>query len=308
MGAPAERSLPAPAAPARGGRWASLTRQERLAYKLLLPVLGTVLVVVTIPFLLAVAQSLDARVGPGLDNYFRALSNMALYASLLATTMYAAIVLPTEVLVGLGLALLVHRTVRSMGLRAILYVLAIVPLVIPPVAVGVIARLIYAPDYGALNRILQVLGLIDNEIQWLSTPVGAMLAVASVDIWQWTPFVYLVLFAGLQTVPHETVEAAQVDGATGRQQFWHIELPYLRPLLILVVFFRIADVLRVFDHVFILTGGGPGSTTQFLSLHLYRIGFKFSDLGQAAALAVLVMVVTSILYTLVTRLLPLERG
>jgi len=284
-----------------------MTRQERLAYKLLLPVLGTVLVVVTIPFLLAVAQSLDARVGPGLDNYFRALSNMALYASLLATTMYAAIVLPTEVLVGLGLALLVHRTVRSMGLRAILYVLAIVPLVIPPVAVGVIARLIYAPDYGALNRILQVLGLISDEIQWLSTPMGAMLAVASVDIWQWTPFVYLVLFAGLQTVPHETVEAAQVDGATGRQQFWHIELPYLRPLLILVVFFRIADVLRVFDHVFILTGGGPGSTTQFLSLHLYRIGFKFSDLGQAAALAVMVLVVTSILYTLVTRLLPLER-
>ena len=85
-----------------------------------------------------------------------------------------------------------------------------------------------------------------------------MLSVASVDIWQWTAFVYLVLFAGLQTVPHESVEAAQVDGASSWAQFRHIELPFIRPLLLLVLFFRIADVLRVFDHVFILTGGGPG--------------------------------------------------
>lgn len=134
-----------------------------------------------------------------------------------------------------------------------------------------------------------------------------MLAVASVDIWQWTPFVYLVLFAGLQTVPRESVEAAQVDGATPWKQFWHIELPYLRPLLLLILFFRLADVLRVFDHIFILTGGGPGTTTQLLSLYLYRIAFKFFDTGEAAALAVMVMVGISLLYSFITRLLPLER-
>lgn len=303
-----DRSLPAPVAPVRAGRWSSLTRQERLAYRLLLPVLGTVVVIVTIPFVLAVTQSL-LRGGSfvGLENYARALSNGALYSSLVATAMYAAIVLPTEILGGLGLALLVQRTVRSAAVRAALYVLAIVPLVIPPVAVGVVARLIYVPEYGALNRMLQLAGILQSEIQWLGSPVGSMLAVASVDIWQWTPFVYLVLYAGLQTVPHETVEAAQVDGASSRQQFWHIELPYLRSLLVLVVVFRLADVLRVFDHVFILTGGGPGATTQFLSLHLYQIGFKFSDLGQASALAVVVMIVMSILYTLVSRVLPLER-
>ncbi|MDQ3870376.1 MAG: sugar ABC transporter permease, partial [Chloroflexota bacterium] len=89
--------------------------------------------------------------------------------------------------------------------------------------------------------------------------------------------------------------------------FRHIELPYLRPLLVLVLFFRIADVLRAFDHIFILTGGGPGASTQLLSLYLYRIGFKFSDLGQAAALAVVVMVAMTVLYTAVSRLLPLER-
>jgi len=135
-----------------------------------------------------------------------------------------------------------------------------------------------------------------------------MFAVATVDIWQWTPFVYLIMFAGLQTVPSESVEAAQVDGANSWAQFRHIELPYLRPLLLLVLFFRLADVIRVFDHVYVLTGGGPGSTTQFLSLYLYRVAFDFSDLGQASALAVLVMAAMTAFYTVISRFLPAERA
>ena len=196
-----------------------MTREERLAYKLLLPVLGIVFVIVTYPFLLAVIQSLQ-RGGDfvGLQNYARGLANPLLYTSLQATAVYAAIVLPAEILLGLGIALLVHRTVRSTTVRAALYVLAIVPIVIPPVALGVVARLMYAPQYGVLNHLLQLAGLIQSEIGWLSTPASAMLAVSTVDIWQWTPFVYLVLFAGLQTVPHESVEAASVDGATGWRQ------------------------------------------------------------------------------------------
>jgi len=183
----------------------------------------------------------------------------------------------------------------------------VLPLVVPPVAVGVVARLIYAPGYGVLNYLLQGAGITHSEIQWLGVPILAMGSVASVDIWQWTPFVYLVLFSGFLTVPREEIEAAQVDGASGWAQFWHIELHYLRPLVVLIVFFRLADVLRVFDHVFILTGGGPGNTTQLLSLYLYRVEFKFSDTGQAAALAVVVLVAVSVLYSLVTRVLPLER-
>ncbi len=276
---------------------------------MLLPVLGVVVVIVTLPFLIALSDSVQGRHSEfvGFTNYGRALTSSGLIDSLIATGIYAGIVLPTEILVGLGLALLVHRTIQSDAIRASLYVLAIIPIVIPPVALGVIARLIYGPDYGVLNYLLSLAGVIQQQILWLSTPVGAMFAVASTDIWQWTPFVYLVIFAGLQTVPHETVEAAQVDGAGSWQQFWHVELPYLRPLLLLVLFFRIADVIRVFDHVFVLTGGGPGSTTQFLSLYLYRIAFKFSDAGQAAALAVMVMVVITLGYTIITRFLPVER-
>jgi multiple sugar transport system permease protein len=303
--------LPAPTTQnrVRAGR-RRRSRQERLAYKILLPALGTVVVIVTIPFILAVVQSIQADDGTwvGLRNYARALSNPGFYDALRATGLYAVIVLPAEIVLGLGFALLVHRTVRSPGLRATLYILAVVPLVVPPVAVGVVARLIYAPGYGVLNVILERLGVIHQEIEWLSVPALAMFAVASVDIWQWTPFVYLVLFAGLQTVPKESVEAAQVDGATWWTQFVYIELHYLRPLFLLILFFRAADILRVFDHVFILTGGGPGTTTQLLSLYLYRVEFKFFQTGQGAALAVVVLVSISLLYTMVTRLLPLERN
>jgi multiple sugar transport system permease protein len=303
--------LPAPTTQnrVRAGR-RRRSRQERLAYKILLPALGMVFIIVTIPFVLAVVQSIQADDGSslvGLRNYARALSNPAFYDALRATGLYAVIVLPAEIVLGLGFALLVHRTVRSPGLRATLYILAVVPLVVPPVAVGVVARLIYAPGYGVLNVILERLGIIHQEIEWLSVPALAMFSVASVDIWQWTPFVYLVLFAGLQTVPKESVEAAQVDGATWWTQFIYIELHYLRPLFLLILFFRAADILRVFDHIFILTGGGPGTTTQLLSLYLYRVEFKFFQTGQAAALAVVVLVSISLLYTLVTRLLPLER-
>jgi multiple sugar transport system permease protein len=295
-----------------GGRirtaWMARSRQERLVYQLLLPGFGTVFVLATIPFLLAVVQAVTSDDGSfiGLDNFARALGNPLLYESIKQTGLYASIALPIEILGGLGVALLVHRTVRSSAIRAAIYIAAMIPIVIPQIAVGVVFRLVFAPDYGILNVLLGQTGA--NQPLWLSSPPLAMIATATVDIWQWTPFVYLVLFAGLQTVPSESVEAAQVDGATNWTQFRHIELPYLRPLLLLVLFFRIADVIRVFDHVYVLTGGGPGTTTQFLSLYIYRIGFKFSDLGQASALAVVVMVAMILFYTVVSRFLPADRG
>jgi len=288
--------------------WSARSRQERLVYRLLLPVFGTVFALATIPFVLAVVQALTSDSGEfvGLDNFVKALGNPLLYEAIKQTGLYAAIALPIEILGGLGIALLIHRTIHSNAIRAAIYIAAMIPIVIPQIAVGVVFRLVYAPDYGILNVLLGQTG--PNQPLWLSSPPLAMIATASVDIWQWTPFVYLVMFAGLQTVSSESVEAAQVDGATSWAQFRHIELWYLRPLLLLVLFFRIADVIRVFDHVYVLTGGGPGTTTQFLSLYIYRIGFKFSDLGQASALAVVVMAGMTIFYTIVSRFLPADRG
>jgi multiple sugar transport system permease protein len=287
--------------------WSARSQQERLGLKLLLPVLGTVVVFAFIPFLLALFRALTSNTGEfiGLANFQRALGNPLLLESIRQTALYAAIVLPTQIFLGLGLALLVHRTVRSATLRAVIFVTAMIPIFIPQVAVGVVFRLVFGPDYGVINAMAGLRG--HDQILWLSQPLLAMFSVAIVDIWQWTPFVYLIMFAGLQTVPSESVEAAQVDGASPWAQFRHIELPYLRALLLLVLFFRIADVLRVFDHVYVLTGGGPGATTQFLSLYLYRIAFPFSDMGQASALAVIVMASMIVLYTIIVRFLPVER-
>jgi multiple sugar transport system permease protein len=293
--------------PARTG-WSARSRQERLGLKLLLPVLGTVVTIATIPFVLAVYRALTTTTGEfiGLDNFARALRNPLLFDALRSTVTYAAIVLPVQILAGLGLALLVHRTVRSAVLRAVIFVAAMIPIFIPQIAVGVVFRLVFGPDYGVINAVLGLRG--HDQILWLSQPTLALVSVAIVDIWQWMPFVYLIMFAGLQTVPSESVEAAQVDGAGPWAQFRHIELAYLRPLLLLVLFFRIADVLRVFDHVYVLTGGGPGNTTRFLSLYLYQVAFPFNDLGQASALAVLVMASMIVFYTIVSRFLPVERG
>jgi len=286
--------------------WSARSRQERLGLRLLLPVFGAVFVIATIPFILAVVRALTSDNGAfiGVDNFSRALGNPQLLESLKQTAIYGSVVLPSEILAGLGIALLVHRTVHSPVLRAIIYVAAMIPIVIPQVAMGVVFRLLYIPDYGLINALLGQTG--HDQILWLSNSVLSIFAVASVDIWQWTPFVYLVMFAGLQTVPPESVEAAQLEGAGSWAQFRHIELHYLRPLLLLVIFFRLADVLRVFDHVYVLTGGGPGRTTEFLSLYLYRIAFRFFDLGQASALAVIVMAFMIALYTVISRFLPAE--
>ena len=272
--------------------WSRRTRQEQLVYKLLLPVFGTVFVLATIPFVMAVIEALTA--GPrgfvGLANFETALGNPLLFESIKQTAFYAAIALPTEILGGLGIALLVHRVIRSPGLRAAIYVAAMIPIVIPQIAVGVVFRLVYQPDYGILNVLLATIDVGDEVIVTDPTYAGLINRVR--------------LAGGIPRF----VEAAQVDGASTWSQFRHIELPYLRPLLLLVLFFRLADVIRVFDHVYVLTGGGPGTTTQYLSLYIYRIGFQFTDLSQASALAVLVMAAMTIFYTIVSRFLPADRG
>jgi multiple sugar transport system permease protein len=242
----------------------------------------------------------------GLANFAQALADPQFLASLHATAIFVTSALVVEVLLGLGLALLIHRTIRSGWARTLIYILFLIPMVTPPVAAGVVARLIYTPTYGVLNVLLMRLGVIHQDILWLGHPETAMFAVLSVDVWQWMPFVFLVCFAGLQAVPLDTVEAAVVDGADGWRLFRHIELPHLETLLLLVVVFRFTDTFRVFDHVLVLTGGGPGATTEFLSVYLYRIAFKFFNLNYSAALSLFVLLVASVAFTVLTRYLGRE--
>jgi multiple sugar transport system permease protein len=276
--------------------------ERRLAARFLIPILGLLFVIVNYPFAVAVFQSITTE-GGGLtfSHYIAVLWSNELYESCGVMLRYVAIVLPSEIFLGLSAAWAVHNHVKSVSIKLLLYLLAIVPIVMPPVAVGVMGRLMFAPDYGVLNHILGI------EVQWLSRPGTAMFAVAVMDIWQWTPFVYLIVLAGFQTVSHEIVEAARMDGASPWQTFCYIEFEYIKPFLILAAFFRLADVFKVFDHIFIMTGGGPGSSTQVLSLYLYRLSFKYFNQSEGSALAILIMILLSIIYIAFLKFLPLHK-
>jgi multiple sugar transport system permease protein len=229
-----------------------------------------------------------------------------LRVSIHQTLQYVVLAMGIECALGLTLAVAVQRTIRSVIGRTLVYLLFVVPMVTPPVAAGVVFRLMYIPEYGILNVLLRDFGYHGNPILWMSSPAMAMFSVVSVDVWQWMPFVFLVLFAGLQAVPPDVIEAAEVDGAGGWARFRVIELSYLKPLLLLVLVFRFTDTLRVFDHVQVLTMGGPGAATEFLSLYLYKIAFKFSNLNYASALAIYVVIIVSIVFALTSRYLTEE--
>ena len=242
----------------------------------------------------------------GLHNFAYAFQDRLLGESLRATLLYMVIAVGVELLLGLALAVAVQRTIRGVLGRTLTYLLFIVPMVTPPVAAGVSFRLMYIPEYGILNVLLRTLGYQGPPILWMSSPAMAMFSVISVDVWQWMPFVFLVLFAGLQAVPADVIEAAEVDGAGGWARFRAMEIPYLKPLLLLVLVFRCTDTLRVFDHVQVLTMGGPGAATEFLSLYLYKIAFKFSNLNYASALALYIVLAVSALFGVFGRYLSEE--
>ncbi len=293
-----------PAKSAATARWRHLAPYLLVAGPILF-----LLTVVVYPMAYAISLSLHYyRLGgfAGLHNFVFAFHDSLLAASLRATALYVAITVTSEVLLGLALAVAVQRTVRSVLGRTLAYLLFIIPMVTPPVAAGVMFRLMYIPEYGILNILLHNAGYHGRPILWMSSPTMAMFSVISVDVWQWMPFVFLVLFAGLQAVPLDVVEAASVDGAGGWARFRSIDVPYLKPLLLLVVVFRFTDTLRVFDHIQVLTMGGPGAATEFLSLYLYKIAFKFSNFNYASALAIYVVIIVSIVFSVFSRYLSEE--
>jgi multiple sugar transport system permease protein len=207
------------------------------------------------------------------------------------TFVYAVAALTCEFLLGLGLALLLNAQIRGRGFfRASL----LVPMMLPPVVVGVVWRLMLNPDFGAINGTLKWFGVRTESLTWTASPRLAMLSVIAVDVWQWTPFVFLVLLAGLQAIPQEPYEAALIDGSSRWQTFRHVTLPLLKPAILIVLLLRTMDLLRVFDQIFILTEGGPGFATETISLYIYRTAFRFFDFGYAAAMSFVLLALTNV--------------
>jgi len=279
-----------------------------LPYLLVAPALAVLLALSIYPLLYSVTISLQQETAAGavwtLRHFQRLASDSFFRAAMAHTFIYAVAALTGEFLLGLGLALLLNEQIRGRGLfRASL----LVPMMLPTVVVGVVWRLLLNPNFGAINGTLKQAGINTDGLTWTASPRLALLAVIAVDVWQWTPFVFLILLAGLQAIPQEPYEAALIDGSNRWQTFRHVTLPLLKPAILIVLLLRTMDLLRVFDQIFILTEGGPGFATETISLYIYRAAFRFSDFGYAAAMSFVLLAVTNVISVTYIRILRTEQ-
>lgn len=235
----------------------------------------------------------------GLENYGTVMTDPVFWEAMGRTFLLLGIALPIQVALGLGIALLLHQP--GIGLLKTLTRLSLVlPMATTYAVVGLLGQLMFNIKYGVVNQIGGFLGL--EPVNWIGDPTNAFIAVIFWDIWQWTPFVALVLLAGLATVPGEIEEAAKLETKRWWTVLRHVQLPFLVPGLVAVLILRTADTLKLFDMVFTMTRGGPGSATEFVSLMIQRIGFRAFDQGLASAQAVILLIITIVLSQLYIRI------
>lgn len=236
----------------------------------------------------------------GLDNYIRLLSGQDdnFWPAVAVTLGFLVCATATTVILGMGIAVLLDHVARG---RSIFTTLMLVPLVMAPVIAGLIWRLMFNDLYGVINAILEPMGLAQP---WLGSGTLAFISVVIVETWQWTPFVALIMFAGLQSVDPRPREAAMIDGANAWQTFRHVNFPLVAPFFGLVVALRLIDGMKIFDTAYILTQGGPGKSTETLGLMVWHYGlYQTGWIGRAAAVSVLLLVLVLLLSTAVNRYL-----
>ncbi len=211
-------------------------------------------------------------------NYITLFYDPAFRESLSVTLTFAISVVVAELVIGVGLALLLDRNIRGMSILRTLFIL---PMMIAPVVVGLMWRYMYHPTVGTFNRTLKGWGM--DGIDWLGQ--NALLSVIIADIWQWTPFIFILALAALQSLPRSALEAARIDGATDWQQIWHIKLPLMMPVLIVTALLRLIDAFKVLEVILVMTEGGPGLSTEIIALRISRTATEFRELGTAAAMS-----------------------
>lgn len=200
------------------------------------------------------------------------------------TVLFAGAAVALEMLIGFFLALFVSRVVSG---RVAYRTIFLLPILIPGIVIGAIWKLMYNPDFGVINQGLALLGLAGRD--WLGEQSLALAAVVVVDVWHWTPFVFLLLLAAIETLPQDVFEAARVDGASAWQELRHVTWPMLLPALAVTLLFRLIVSFKVFDEVYLLTGGGPGTATEVVSFTIYRRFFTEDRMGYGAAISVVTL-------------------
>ena len=229
----------------------------------------------------------------GFSEFTRAIHDPAVQAALWRTILFAAIVVSAEMVLGTVLALLLEKPVRGMSVFRTVFIL---PMMVAPIVVGFIWRFLLDTQFGPVNAALKAVGLAPQL--WLADPGLAFAAIVMSDIWQWTPFVMIMVLAGLQNLDQSALEAARIDGATPLQTILLVKLPMLAPVLMVTLLLRLIDAFRVLEVIYVLTFGGPGTATEILPLTIYKTAFITQELGYASAIAVVLLAVVFLLSTL----------
>lgn len=226
----------------------------------------------------------------GLANFITAFSNPQVWSSLGTTLMFAAVCVGAEMVLGIALALALEHPVRG---TAVFRTLFILPMMMAPIAVGLAWRYLFDAQFGLINAVLKLLGL--SAKTWLADPSLAFTAIVIADIWQWTPFVFIMMSAALANVDGAVIEASRIDGARWWQMTLWVKLPMVMHVIAITLMMRLIDAFRVLEVIYVLTFGGPGNSTEILALHIYKTAFVGQQLGAAAAISVLLLAVVALL-------------
>jgi multiple sugar transport system permease protein len=226
----------------------------------------------------------------GLQNFVTAFSNPRVWSSLWTTLFFAAVCVTAEMTLGIALALALERPVRGTAFFRTLFIL---PMMIAPIAVGLVWRYMFDAQFGLINAVLAVFDVA--PMAWLADPSLAFAAIVIADIWQWTPFVFIMMVAALANVDSAVIEASRIDGANWWQMTFMVKLPMIAHVIAITLMMRLIDAFRVLEVIYVLTFGGPGDSTEILALHIYKTAFVAQQLGEAAAVSVLLLVVVAAL-------------
>lgn len=233
----------------------------------------------------------------GVDNFLYLIKeDKDFWNSLKLSLLFMFITVTAELVFGFSIALLFNRELKW---KRVWIACLIVPMVMTPAIVSLMWKLMLNTEYGVLNYMLSWLGI--SKINWLGyeTALGSIMLV---EIWQWTPFMALILYAGLQALPREPFEAAEVDGASFAQTLYYLILPMLKPIIAIALLLRSIDALKIFDIVYGLTQGGPGNSTELMSLHIFRLGFRHTNwMGRASANAIILLLLSTPLITILAK-------
>lgn len=227
------------------------------------------------------AEGQMVRTPVGLQNYRDLPGDNLFRAGIVNTLIFVVVAVSAQMVLGLGLALLCARVTRGRTLYRAIFLL---PVLIPGIVIGAIWKLMYDFDFGVINQITALLGIPPWD--WLGRHSTALLSVIVVDIWHWTPFCFLLLLASIESLPQDVYEAAKIDGASAWQEFVHVTLPMLMPAIMVTLAFRMMVAFKVFDEVYLLTGGGPGTATEVISFTIYQRFFTEDRVGYGSALSI----------------------